>query len=89
MVKNFADPFAESETNIDVIVPKVEPVSEELPERGTGIENGNADERKGDKPRSDEERKERHNAVVTPIEIQMPKPMPLTFQEKRARYRSI
>jgi len=35
-----------------------------LPERGTGLENGNADQRKTGKPRTDKERKARHKAIL-------------------------
>lgn len=35
----------------------------ELPERGTGLITGNAGQRRGGEPRTDEERLERHNRI--------------------------
>jgi len=48
-------------------------VSEELPPRGTGIITGRAGERRLGKPRTEEEREERHSASPFPF------PFPLTL----------
>lgn len=66
--------------------------AEELPPRGTGLENGNAGPRRGGKPRTDEERAERHAEKTEEKEEEETDSHcdeGLTEKEKRIKYASI
>lgn len=68
-----------------------------LPERGTGLKNGNAGERRGGIPRTEKEREERHEnkfnvVVVDGVKMNRlggyePEPEPLSLKDQWAQHR--
>ena len=65
MKKRVDNPFGDSSTPNPSAATAIPP---SLPEKGTGLEVGTADERKGGNSRTEAEREERHNRVVS-VEI--------------------
>lgn len=60
MGKVITNPFGNDSTSN----PSVQNESAPLPERGTGLKTGAAGERRGGQPRTEEERRERHDAIL-------------------------